>query len=62
MKKFGCDQIESINFAEDKLNVAKMTISVFDRVEKIVGKVENAGYSVFSVFLGVFQSHLLQGH
>ena len=39
-----------------------MTISVFDRVEKIVGKGENAGYSVFSFFLGVFQSHLLQGH
>ena len=30
-------------FADDKFKVAKMTISVFDRVENIVGKGENAG-------------------
>ena len=34
-------------FADDKLNVAKIMISVFDRVENIVGKGENAGYQYF---------------
>ena len=31
-------------FAEDKLNVAKMTISLFNRVENAGGTGENAGY------------------
>ena len=31
-------------FAEDKLNVARMMISLFDRAENTVGKAENAGY------------------
>ena len=30
-------------FAYDKLNVARMTISLLDRVENTVGKEENAG-------------------
>ena len=30
--------------ADDKLNIAKMTISPLDRVENSVGKVGNAGY------------------
>ena len=34
-------------FADDKFNLAKMTISVFDRVEYTVGKGENAGYQHF---------------
>ena len=34
-------------FAEDKLNVAKMEISVFDRVEGIVGNGENTVYQHF---------------
>ena len=37
-------------FADDNLNVAKMTISVFDRVENTLGKGENAGYQHFLVF------------
>ena len=37
-------------FADDKLNIAKMTISLFDRVEKPVGKGENAGYQHFLLF------------
>ena len=37
-------------FADDKLNVAKMTISLFDRVENTVGKGENAGYRHFLLF------------
>ena len=41
-------------FANDKLNVAKMTISVFDGVESTVGKGENAGYQHFVLFPTVF--------
>ena len=37
-------------FADKKLNVAKMTISLFDRVENTVGKGENAGYQHFLLF------------
>ena len=37
-------------FADDKLNVAKMTISLCDRVENTVGKEENAGYQHFLLF------------
>ena len=31
-------------FADDKINVAQIMISVFDWVENIVGKEENAGF------------------
>ena len=41
-------------FADDKLNVAKMTISPIDRVENSVEKVENAGYQHFLLFLQGF--------
>ena len=37
-------------FADDKLNVAKMTISILDRVENPMGKGENAGYQHFLFF------------
>ena len=37
------DETKLKAFADDKLNVAKMTISHFDRVENTVGKGENAG-------------------
>ena len=37
-------------FAEDKFNVAKMTVSLFDRVENTVGNGENAGYQHFLLF------------
>ena len=36
--------------ADDKLNVAKIMIYVFDRVEHIVEKEENAGYQHFLLF------------
>ena len=36
--------------AYDKLNVAKMTIPLCDRVENTVGKEENAGYQHFLLF------------
>ena len=36
--------------ADDKLKVAKMMISLFDRVENTVEKGENAGYQHFLLF------------
>ena len=42
------DQTKLKAFADDKLNVTKMIISVFDRVENIVGKGEIACTSDFS--------------
>ena len=42
-------------FADDKLNVAKMKISLIDRVENTVGKGENAGYQHFLLFPQGFQ-------
>ena len=44
-------QLESINFADDKINVTEKLKFVWDRVEKIVGKGENAGYHVFNGLL-----------
>ena len=41
-------------FADDKLNIAKMMNSLFDRVENTVGKGENAGYQHFLLFLQCF--------
>ena len=49
-------------FADDKLNIAKMTVSLFDRVENTVGKGENAGSKHFLLFHRVFKSLLLYGH
>ena len=37
-------------FVDDKLNIAKMTISLFDIVENNVGKGENVGYQHFLAF------------
>ena len=42
------DQTKLKAFADNKLNVTEMIISVFDRVENIVGKRENAYTSNFS--------------
>ena len=42
-------------FADDNFNVAKMMISLFDRVENTVGKGENAGYQHFLLFPHCFQ-------
>ena len=42
-------------FADDKLNIAKMRISLFDRVANAVGKgKKNAGYQHFLLFLHCF--------
>ena len=45
-------------FADDKLNVTKMIISLFDRVENIIGKGEIACTSNFSFSHNVFKSLL----
>ena len=37
-------------FADDRLNMAKVTISFFDRVENRMEKRENAGYQHFLLF------------
>ena len=37
-------------FADDRVNVAKTLISIFDKVENIVGKGENAVYQHFLLF------------
>ena len=42
-------------FADDNLNVAKIMISLYDRVENIVGKGENAGNQHFLLFPQCFQ-------
>ena len=38
------------SFADDKVNIAKMTISHCDRNENMVGKEENAEYGHFLLF------------
>ena len=48
-------------FADDNINVAQLMSPVFDRVENIVGKGENAGYQHFLLFPNVFKSLLSQG-
>ena len=45
-------------FADDKATVAKMMISLFDRVENIVEKEENAGNQHFLLFQKYHQNHL----
>ena len=47
--------------ADDKFSVATMIISVFGRVENIVGKGENADYQHFLLFPQCFQKHFYQG-
>ena len=54
------DQTTLKAFADDKLNVTKMVISVFDRVENIVGKGEIACTSNFSFSHNVFKRLLSQ--
>ena len=49
------DQTKLKSSADDKLNVIKMIISVFDRVENIVGKGEIACTSNFSFSHSVFK-------
>ena len=48
-------------FADDKINEAQMMISVFDRVENIVGKGENAVFQHFLLFQQCFQKASFMG-
>ena len=48
-------------FADDKINEAQMMISVFDRVENIVGKGENAVFQHFLLFQQYFQKASFMG-
>ena len=45
-------------FVDDKLNIARMTISLLDRVQNNVVKGENAGYQHFLLFLQCFPKPL----
>ena len=56
------DQTKLKAFADDKLNVTKMIVSVFERVENIVGKGEIACTSNFSFSHHVFKRLLSQRH
>ena len=48
-------------FADDKISEAQMMISVFDRVENIVGNGGNAGYHHFLLFRQCFQKDSFLG-
>ena len=56
------DQTKLKAFADDKLKVTKMRISVFVRVENIAGEGETACTSNFSFFHDVFKRLLSQTH
>ena len=43
-------------FPDDNLNFAKLMIFLYDSVENIVGKRENAGYQHFLLFPQCFQN------
>ena len=47
---------------DDKFGVAEIMGFVFERVENIVGKGENAGYQHFLLFLQCFQKASYPGH
>ena len=51
------DETKLKALADDKLNVAKLTISLFERVENIVRKGENARYKHFLLFQQCFPNH-----
>ena len=48
-------------FTDDKIKVLKMIIFVFDKVENIVGKGENAGYQHFPLYPQCFQRAFYPG-
>ena len=48
-------------FANDKLNIAEMIISLLGRIENIVGKGENVIASIFLFSNNVSERHLPQG-
>ena len=52
-KSFNLSKLKA--FADEKINVAQNLKFVYDRVENIVGKGENAGYQHFLLFPQCFQ-------
>ena len=58
-KKLHRSQLEA--FTDGKIKVLKMMIFVFDRVENIVGKGENAGYQHFLLLPQCFQRAFYPG-
>ena len=48
-------------FAEDRIDLAQMMISVFNRIENIVGEGENAGYQHFLLFPQCFRKVFFLG-
>ena len=48
-------------FADDKINVAELMVSLSDRVENIAGKGENAGYQHFLLFPQFFRKPSFSG-
>ena len=48
-------------FADDEFSVAKMMISVFDKIETIVGKEENDGYQHLVLFPQCFRKLSVSG-
>ena len=48
-------------YADKKLKIAKITISLFDRVGNTVGKRENAGYQHFLLFPQGFPNCVVKG-
>ena len=53
-----CDGTKFKAFADDKLSIDEMTISLFDWVEKSVGKGENGGHQYFLLFPQCFPNGL----
>ena len=49
------DQFKLKAFADGKINVVEMMISLSDRVDNIMGKGENAGHQHFLLFSQCFQ-------
>ena len=59
-KILDCSKLKA--FVDDKIEVLKMMIFVFDRVKNIVGKGENAGFQhFFSFSYNVFLWLFIQG-
>ena len=56
MKK-NSDQSNLKDFADSKMDLTEKSIFAVGRMENIVEKGENAGYSVFSFFHNVFKKY-----
>ena len=53
------DWIKFIAYADNKFDVANLILSVFVKIENIVGKGENDGHQYFLLFPQCFQKHSL---